>query len=142
MTKYAPPRGESIARGIGHLMFMGGAIWGAFGQLPESVLESAHPMQLTIWAVFMSAGLVAAIACWVGAYLLEYAVIPFMVAGILIYIAAITTVVVTGANPGSGLALFLMISLASYLTARWLSLNQLLDGPLKLLLKRRQESDE
>lgn len=142
MRKQAPPRTESTIRATGHLMFLGGAIWGAIGQLPKSVILAADPLQLVIWVVFMASGAAASYACWRGHYLIEYSAIPFMVAGVLIYVVAIANVVFTGANPGSGLALFMMIALASYLTARWVSLNQLLDGPLKLLFKRRREVDE
>lgn len=140
--KHSPPLAERLFRGVGHLMFLAGASWGIAVDLPSSVAIAADPVQLAIWGVFMGSGAVAAVAAWRGMYLIEYAVIPAMLAGVLIYVAAIVNVVVTGENPGSGLALFLMIALASYLTARWFSLNQLLDGPLKLLFKRRQGSDE
>lgn len=140
--KHSPPLAERIFRGIGHLMFLFGGTWGVFISLPKSVAIAADPVQLAIWGVFMGSGVVAAFAAWRGLYLIEYATIPAMAAGTLIYVAAITNVVATGENPGSGLALFLMIALFSYLTARWFSLNQLLDGPLKLLFKRRQGLDE
>jgi hypothetical protein len=141
LRKHSPPLAERVARGVGHLMFLVGAVWGVGVDLPTSVAIAADPAQLSIWGVFMGSGAVAAFAAWRGLYLIEYAVIPAMLAGVLIYVAAIANVVVTGENPGSGLALFLMIALASYLSARWFSLNQLLDGPLKLLFKRRQGSD-
>ena len=140
--KYSPPIGERIARGIGHLMFLFGGAWGVFVALPRSVSIAADPVQLAVWCMFMAAGVVAAFAAWQGLYLVEYSAIPAMLAGVAIYVASIINIVVTGDNPGSGLAMFLMIALASYLIARWVSLNQLLDGPLKLLFKRRQGSNE
>lgn len=142
MRKHSPPLAERIARGIGHLMFLAGATWGIAIGLPVSVAIAADPLQLAIWGVFMGTGAVAAFAAWRGLYLIEYAAIPAMLAGVAIYIAAIMNIVISGENLGSGLAMFLMISLFSYLTARWFSLNQLLDGPLKLLFKRRQGSNE
>lgn len=142
MRKHSPPLAERIARGIGHLMFLFGGAWGVFVALPTSVSIAADPVQLAVWGVFMAAGVVAAFAAWQGLYLVEYSAIPAMLAGVVIYIAAIMNIVITGDNPGSGLAMFLMVALASYLIARWISLNQLLDGPLKLLFKHRQGSNE
>lgn len=142
MTKYAPPRSESIARSMGHLGLPAAAIWGSLGYLPKSVIIATDPFQLTVWVIFMAMGLVAAFACWRGHYLLEYSVLPFMTAGVLIYLVALVNIVGTRENPNSGVPMFLMFALSSYITARWFSLNQLLDGPLKLLFKRRTGTDE
>lgn len=127
--RYSPPMGERVARGIGHLGFFGAAITVAFQELPKSMEFAADPFQLTIWAIFMCTGLIAALAAWFGYYLIEYACIPFMTGATLIYFAAMAKVVVTGENPGSSLAMVLTLVLASYLVSRFMSLNALIRWP-------------
>ena len=141
MKQPVPPRGERITRSIGHFGFFVAAIWSLVGVMPKSVEWAVNGTQLVILAVFMSSGLLGALAALKGRYLVEYCTIPFMFAGSVIYAVSMANVVFTGANPGSGFALILVCVLACYQASRWLSLNQLLDGPLKLI-KRRQETDE
>ncbi|VEW13576.1 Uncharacterised protein [Brevibacterium casei] len=134
MNLSVPPFWERFWRAIGHLQFLGGAIYSSVGTLPKSMLIAADEMQLTLWALCGATGLFGAWAAFRGRYKLEYAVLPFMGGSTLIYIIALLAVVLTDENPGSGLALFYMTSLGCYQAARWCSLNQLLDGPLKQLL--------
>lgn len=141
MKQLVPSRGERITRSVGHFGFFVAAIWSLVGVMPKSVEWAVNGTQLVILAVFMSTGLLGALAALKGRYLVEYCTIPFMFAGSVIYAVAMANVVFTGASPGSGLALILVCALACYQASRWLSLNQLLDGPLKLI-KRRQETDE
>lgn len=141
MKQPVPPRGERITRSIGHFGFFVAAIWSLVGVMPQSVEWAVNGFQLVILAVFMSSGLLGALAALKGRYLVEYCTIPFMFAGSVIYAVSMANVVFTGANSGSGFALILVCALACYQASRWLSLNQLLDGPLKLL-KRRRETDE
>lgn len=127
---------ETVARALGHLAFLSGGLYTLFAPLPKSLRFAAEPVQLIIWVVFMSTAVFAAYAALRGKYLVEYAVLPFMVGGALIYDVAMWAVVLTGENPGSGLAACLTLSLIFGLSARWLSLNQLLDSPLKGFFRR------
>ena len=141
MKQRIPSRGERVTRSVGHFGFFVAAIWSLVGVMPQSVEWAVNGFQLVILAVFMSSGLLGALAALKGRYLVEYCTIPFMFAGSVIYAVSMANVVFTGASPGSGFALILVCVLACYQASRWLSLNQLLDGPLKLI-KRRQETDE
>ena len=149
MKREVPPFWERFWRGNAYLLLLGAAIYAAFGELPKSLLFAADPFQLSLWTLLGSTGLFAAWAAWKGRYKLEYAVLPFLIGFNGVYIIALLAVVVTGENPGSGLALFFMCSFACAQLARWSSLNQLLDGPIKQLLdgplkglRRRKERDE
>lgn len=124
-----PSRFERILRGTGHIGLTCGAVYGAFGQLPKSLLFSADPVQLVIWITFLATGVVAGVGAFRGRFLIEYAMLPFMAGGTLIYLAAMVWIVITGENLGSGLAAFFTLSLTSYIGARWVSLHQLLNGP-------------
>lgn len=144
-----PSLGERISRAIGHAGLMIGGVYGAVGTLPKSLLFAAEPIQLMVWAAFLCTGIIAAFAALIGKFLIEYAMLPFMTGGVLVYWAAVGWVVITGENLGSGVAFGLTGSLSSYLIARWFSLNQLVRGPARLLgekVKRRfnrtQEGDE
>lgn len=144
-----PSLGERVSRCIGHGGLVIAGIYGAVGTLPKSLLFAAEPVQLMVWSMFLCTGLIAAVATLRGAFLVEYAMLPFMTGGVLVYWAAIGWVVITGENLGSGVAWGLMTSLSAYLCARMFSLNQLVRGPARLLgekVKRRfnrtQEGDE
>lgn len=141
MKQPVSSRGERITRSIGHFGFFVAAIWTLVGVMPQSVEWAVNGFQLVILAVFMSSGLLGALAALKGRYLVEYCTIPFMFAGSVIYAVAMANVVFTGESPGSGFALILVCVLACYQVSRWLSLNQLIYGRLKLF-KRRQETDE
>lgn len=141
MKQLNPSWGERITRSIGHFGFFVAAIWSLVGVMPKSVEWAVNGAQLVILAVFMSSGLLGALAALKGRYLVEYCTIPFMFAGSVIYAVSMANVVFTGASPGSGFALILVCVLACYQASRWLSLNQLIYGTLKLF-KRRQETDE
>lgn len=133
----SPPLGERLARGAGHFGFFVATIVVAFAELPKSMEFAADPLQLAVWAVFMSTGLIGGIAAWSGYYLIEYACIPFMTGATLIYFAAMAKVVVTGESPGSSLAMVLTLVLASYLAARFMSLNALIHWPKRIRLRRK-----
>lgn len=141
MKQLTPSWGERITRSIGHFGFFVAAIWSLVGVMPKSVEWAVNGTQLVILAVFMSSGLLGALAALKGRYLVEYCTIPFMFAGSAIYAVSMANVVFTGESPGSGLALILVCVLACYQVSRWLSLNKLIYGTLKLH-KRRQETDE
>lgn len=140
-----PPKRERVARTVGHLFLLSAGAWGVFGTLPQSLDAVTHPWHLAIWALFMSTSLVAAVSSVCGKYLWEFAALPFMFGGCLIYIVAMFSVVVTGENPGSGIGLFMVSALASYLVARFFSLSQLVRNPLVLwrarALRKRLETD-
>lgn len=142
MKQLVPSRGERITRSVGHFGFFVAAIYSVCGVMPQSVEWAVNGFQLVVLAVFMSTGLIGAWAALMGRYMVEYCTIPFMFGGSLIYAVSMFNVVVTGTNRGSGFALILVCVLACYQASRWLSLNQLMDGPIKLALKRRREKDE
>lgn len=150
MSREVPPFWERFWRGIAYAFIFGAAIYATFGALPQSVLFTADPVQLTLWAILGSTSPFASWAAWKGRYKLEYALLPFLIGFIGVYIIALFTVVVTGENPGSGLALFFMCGFACALLDRWSALNQLLDGPVRQLLDgplrklhwRKREADE
>lgn len=142
MKQLTPSWGERITRSIGHFGFFVAAIWSLVGVMPKSVEWAVNGTQLVILAVFMSTGLIGAWAALKGRYLVEYCTMPFMFAGSVIYAVSMANVVFNGASPGSGFALILVCVLACYQTSRWFSLNQLLDGPVKLFPKRGREKDE
>lgn len=95
-----------------------GGVYGAVGTLPKSLLFAAEPIQLMVWAAFLCTGIIAAFAALIGKFLIEYAMLPFMTGGVLVYWAAVGWVVITGENLGSGVAFGLVGSLSSYLIAR------------------------
>ena len=132
-----PPLGERLARAIGHTLLAGAGVYGALSTLPKSLLLATNPVLLVVWVLFMLTGLVAAHAAFRGQYLYEYAALPFMFGGAAIYVVAMAHLVVTGANLGSGVAMFVVAGLACYIVARWFSLNQLLHSPLRLLFRRK-----
>lgn len=137
-----PPLTERLALATGHFLFFFSGVWAVVGVLPSSLVFAADPVQMVVWVAFMFTGIVASYATARGNYLLEYAVLPFMGGGAVIYGAAMFWVVVTGASPGSGLALFLVSSLTCYIIARWVSINRLLRSPFKLLFpKKKREPD-
>ena len=137
-----PPVGERIARSVGHFGFFIGALWSLFGPMPRSVEWSASGTQLVFLAVFMSTGLIGAWAALRGRYMIEYCALPFMGAASLIYAASMFNIVRSGENPASGFALILVCVLFCYQTARWMSLNQLMESPWKIWRKSRRESNE
>ena len=136
------PVGERLARSVGHFGFFIGALWSLFGPMPRSVEWSASGTQLVILAVFMSTGLIGAWAALRGRYLVEYCALPFMGAASLIYAASMFSIVRSGESPASGFALILVCVLFCYQTARWMSLNQLMESPWKIWRKSRRESNE
>ena len=137
-----PPVGERLARSVGHFGFFVGALWSLFGPMPKSVEWSASATQLVFLAVFMSTGLIGAWAALRGRYMIEYCALPFMGAASLIYAVSMYNIVRSGENPASGFALILVCVLFLYQTARWASLNQLMESPWKIWRKSRRESDE
>ena len=137
-----PPVGERLARSVGHFGFFVGGLWALFGPMPKSVEGSANGAQLVILAVFMSTGLIGAWAALRGRYMVEYCALPFMGAASLIYSVSMYNIVRSGENPASGFALILVCVLFCYQTARWASLNQLMESPWKIWRKSRRESDE
>ena len=137
-----PPIGERIARSVGHFGFFVGALWSLLGPMPKSVEGSVSGTQLVFLAVFMSTGLIGAWAAFKGRYMIEYCALPFMGAASLIYAVSMYNIVLTGENPPSGFALILVCVLFCYQTARWASLNQLMESPWKIWRKSRRESDE
>ena len=136
------PIGERIARSVGHFGFFVGALWSFFGPMPKSIEGAANGTQLVFLAVFMSTGLIGAWAAFKGRYMIEYCALPFMGAASLIYAVSMYNIVLTGENPPSGFALILVCVLFCYQTARWASLNQLMESPWKIWRKKRRESDE
>ena len=137
-----PPTGERIARSVGHFGFFVGALWSLSGPMPRSVEWAVSGTQLVILAVFMSTGLIGAWAALRGRYMFEYCALPFMGAASLIYAVSMFNIVRSGENPASGFALILVCVLFCYQTARWVSLNQLMESPWKLWRKKRRESNE
>ena len=137
-----PPIGERVARSVGHFGFFVGALWSFFGPMPKSIEGAANGTQLVFLAVFMSTGLIGAWAAFKGRYMIEYCALPFMGAASLIYAVSMYNIVLTGENPPSGFALILVCVLFCYQTARWASLNQLMESPWKIWRKSRRESNE
>lgn len=133
MRREVPPFWERFWRGVNYLLLLGAVIYSVVGELPNSLKFAADPFQLTVWALLGSTGAFAAWAAFRGRYKLEYAVLPFLIGFTLIYLIALAWVVITGENPGSGLALFFMGAFGSSQLARWASLYQLLYGPLRQL---------
>ena len=136
------PVGERLARSVGHFGFFVGALWSLFGPMPKSVEGSASGTQLVFLAVFMSTGLIGAWAALRGRYMVEYCALPFMGAASLIYAVSMFNIVRSGENPASGFALILVCVLFCYQTARWLSLNQLMESPWQIWRKSRREANE
>ena len=136
-----PPVGERLARSVGHFGFFVGGLWALLGPMPKSVEGAANATQLVVLAVFMSTGLIGAWAALRGRYMIEYCALPFMGAASLIYSVSMYNIVRSGENPASGFALILVCVLFCYQTSRWMSLNQLMESPWKIWVKRRRESN-
>lgn len=137
-----PGVGERALRAAGHALLAAGGVWGAFVALPKSLLLATNPVLLVVWAVFMLSGFAAAFAALKGKYLHEFALLPFMAAGVLIYVAAMAHVIIVVGNLGSGVGLFVVSAQACYIAARWVSLSQLLRSPLRLLPWRKSKGAE
>ena len=123
-------------RALAYLPLGIGGIYGALGNLPRSLGLATASWQLPIWVAFMSMSFVAVFGVLSGRYRIEYIAIPFIVAGVSIYGAAMAWVVFTGENPGSGVGLSLALSVCGSMGARWLSLNQLIGGGFANNLRR------
>lgn len=131
-----PPVMERVMRALAYLALGMGGVYGHLGHLPRSLGSAITDSQLSIWVAFMSMSFIAMYGAVSGRYRIEYIAIPFIVAGVAIYGAAMAWFVFSGTNPGSGLGLSLALAVVGSQCARWFSLNQLIYGGLASSLKR------
>ncbi|WP_417220484.1 hypothetical protein [Arthrobacter sp.] len=126
MTTNGPPSlTESIVRGIGYLLIGTSGVWVLFAP-PRTIEGAAGTLLTTTWGIFLLAALIACVATVWRRYRVEYAVLPIMAGGVLIYAATLLALV-----PGTitrGPQALLMTALSCAIIARLASLHRLVNA--------------
>ncbi|MGN6037261.1 hypothetical protein ACP6NG_17975 [Brevibacterium casei] len=127
-----PPLSERIFRSLSYLLLSCGAVWAVFGKLPQSLSTVTDPWQIVAFAFFLFLSIIASVATLRGRFYVEYGILPFSVAALLIYEIGMIFIVVSGDNEGSGLAMFLIAALICKYVSRFMSLHQLVFRSVRL----------